>query len=909
MNPLYRVIIYPIELILEFFFSFFFKSFENLGIAIVGLSFVVSILTLPLYHASESLQRKERAQRDALAPGIERIKRAFKGDEQYMMLTTYYRQNHYHPLYALRSSLSLIIQVPFFIAAYHFLSTMEQLRHASFSFIPNLGAPDGLLVVGGVHLNLLPIAMTLINIVAGIIYLKGFALREKIQLYGMAGLFLVLLYNSPSALVLYWTLNNVFSLIKNIFYKLKRPLPVLYGLSVFGVVGLSVGVYLLHPLIALGERLVLITGCAVVILIPFFIRGVKALDKGILFRLSDDPRSRTMLLLVSLVLLFLVHGLLIPANLISSSTIEFSYTGIVANPLTYIGNNMLFFFGLWILWPLFIYVLAKGVVKNLFVLIFPILAITAVVNLFAFTGDYGVISTLLQLDNPALLEASRGMTLLPLLAALIIVALVLLVIVKGKARYLITFLTVLSLGTAVSGGYQGVKINTEFREYTRNLAKADATVIEGNTITPVFQLSKTGTNVLFIFLDRAMNSFFPYILEEIPELQEQLEGFVQYPNTVSFGQSTLFGAPAMAGGYEYTPDAMKRRANEQLVDKHNEALLVMPKLFLDAGFSVAVTDPPFSNYKWDADFTPFNPYPDINVLNHSKKFTLTYINEHQDVLDWDPAVESTIIQKRLPVFSILKTSFPILRRTLYEKGNYFQQTGNSNTVNLFLDKYSQLHYLSDLTEIVEDGDSFIMICNDTPHTPAILQTPEYEPRSNVTNTSTLLDGIDGIQSDDRSHYHSNAASLKRLGIYFDYLREQGVYDNTRIIIVADHGNALYSDGMSTFSNDREYNSFVPLFLVKDFNATGPVRTDSTFMTNADAPLFAIKDVIEEPINPFTQKNLFEEVKKDKVNVYSGPWDPRSHTGSALTYYPEHSFSVHGDIFLESNWGAVDEELW
>lgn len=909
MNPLYRVIIYPIELILEFFFSFFFKSFENLGIAIVGLSFVVSILTLPLYHASESLQRKERAQRDALAPGIERIKRAFKGDEQYMMLTTYYRQNHYHPLYALRSSLSLIIQVPFFIAAYHFLSTMEQLRHASFSFIPNLGAPDGLLVVGGVHLNLLPIAMTLINIVAGIIYLKGFALREKIQLYGMAGLFLVLLYNSPSALVLYWTLNNVFSLIKNIFYKLKRPLPVLYGLSVFGVVGLSVGVYLLHPLIALGERLVLITGCAVVILIPFFIRSVKALDKGILFRLSDDPRSRTMLLIVSLVLLFLVHGLLIPANLISSSTIEFSYTGIVANPLTYIGNNMLFFFGLWILWPLFIYVLAKGVVKNLFVLIFPILAITAVVNLFAFTGDYGVVSTLLQLDNPSLLEASRSMSFLPLVTALVVVALVLLIIAKGKGRHLITFVTVLALGTAISGGYQGVKINTEFKEYTRNLAKTDDVFIEDDIITPIFQLSKTGTNVLFIFLDRALNAFFPSILEEMPALQEQMEGFVHYPNTVSFGQSTLFGAPAMVGGYEYTPDAMNRRTDELLVDKHNESLLVMPKLFLDAGYSVAITNPPFSNYKWEADYTPFYSYPDIKVMNQSMKFTLTYINEHQDELDWDPALESTLIQKRLPVFSILKTSFPILRRILYETGNYYQQTEGSTLLDLFLDRYSQLYYLSDLTDVVEEGDSFIMISNDTTHVPTILQTPEYEPRANVTNASTPLDGIDGVQAIDQSHYHSNAAALKRLGIYFDYLREQGVYDNTRIIIVADHGRELYSEGMSTFSNDREYNNFVPLFLVKDFNATGPVRTDDTFMTNADAPLFAIKDVIEEPINPFTQKNLFDEIEKDKVNVYSGSVDPRSHSASAFKYYSEHSFSVHDDIYLESNWGPVDEELW
>jgi hypothetical protein len=307
------------------------------------------------------------------------------------------------------------------------------------------------------------------------------------------------------------------------------------------------------------------------------------------------------------VLLFFVHGLLIPANLISSSTIEFSYTGIVTNPVTYLSNNVLFFFGLWILWPLFIYALAKGVVKNLLVLIFPILAITAVINLFVFTGDYGMVSTLLQLDNPMLLEVSRAMALLPLVTALVIVALMLLLISKGKVHHLITFLTVLSLGTAVSGGYQGVKIAKEFTEYERNLAKADSSFIQGNTITPVFQLSRSGNNVLFIFLDRAMNSFFPYILEEIPELQEQLDGFVHYPNTVSFGQSTLFGAPAMVGGYEYTPDAMNRRIDERLVDKHNESLLVLPKLFLDAGYSVAVTDPPYSNYKWDADFTPFHP--------------------------------------------------------------------------------------------------------------------------------------------------------------------------------------------------------------------------------------------------------------------------------------------------------------
>jgi len=34
--------------------------------------------------------------------------------------------------------------------------------------------------------------------------------------------FFVLLYNSPSGLVLYWICNNVFSLIKNIAYRVAR---------------------------------------------------------------------------------------------------------------------------------------------------------------------------------------------------------------------------------------------------------------------------------------------------------------------------------------------------------------------------------------------------------------------------------------------------------------------------------------------------------------------------------------------------------------------------------------------------------------------------------------------------------------------------------------------------------------
>ena len=193
----YTILIYPLELIIEFAYYLFDLFLKQPGLAIIGVSIAVTLLSLPLYIIAEKWQQVERDTQKKLKPNVDRIKAVFKGDEQYMILNTYYKQNNYHPIYALRSSISLIIQVPFFIAAYHFLSNLEILHGQSFFFIQNLGSPDALLHIGKFSINVLPILMTLINIIAGMIYTKGFPIKEKLQLYGMALIFLFLLYNTP----------------------------------------------------------------------------------------------------------------------------------------------------------------------------------------------------------------------------------------------------------------------------------------------------------------------------------------------------------------------------------------------------------------------------------------------------------------------------------------------------------------------------------------------------------------------------------------------------------------------------------------------------------------------------------------------------------------------------------------
>src|SRR5574344_694849 len=189
----YNLIIVPLYNLMEVVYRFL-SDISSPGIAVIGLSFLVTILCLPLYMVAEAWQEKERLTQKELKPGVQRIKDTFRGDEQYMILSTYYKENHYHPLMALRSSFSLLIQVPFFIAAYAYLSQVSALKGQSFLFIRDMGVQDALFTIGSFPVNILPIAMTVINIISGAIYTKGYPVKEKIQIYGMALVFLALLY-------------------------------------------------------------------------------------------------------------------------------------------------------------------------------------------------------------------------------------------------------------------------------------------------------------------------------------------------------------------------------------------------------------------------------------------------------------------------------------------------------------------------------------------------------------------------------------------------------------------------------------------------------------------------------------------------------------------------------------------
>ena len=882
-NFFYLLLIYPLYQIIEFCYTLSDGIVKNPGMAIIGVSLAVSFLCLPLYVIAERWQETERQTQAKLKPGIDRIKKAFKGDEQYMILSTYYRQNHYHPMMALRSSISLLIQIPFFIAAYQFLSHLEALDGRSFLFIRNLGEQDALFHIGSFPVNVLPIAMTLINIIAGAIYTKGHAFKEKLQIYLMALFFLVFLYTSPSGLVFYWTLNNVFSLVKNVFYKLKKPLRALYFCLVAGVLFIDWYLIFEHGGF-LYRRLTLVGSLCIVPLSPLIIKGINYLLNHQLKAFSENDKQRDTMFYTAAVALAILLGFAIPSYIISSSPTEFSFVDNYDSPFFFLRYTLFQSIGLFIVWPTALYLLFNKKVKTIFALVMTTLCCCGIVNAFAFGGDYGTISTILTFTNAGEIIPSKLFAILSLLACLVVFAAIFTITVFNKTKFLTFVTSVIIIASAGICIFNSVPISKGYAQ-AKELKQQDVTI---TSLKPIFHLSKTEKNVIVIMEDRAINGFFPYMLEEKPELANQYEGFTYYPNTVSFGGMTLFGVPPVYGGYEYTPEQMNRQSDRPLVDKHNEACMMMPVLFSQNGFNSTVTDMSWCNYMWIPDLRCFDDYPEIQKAPNIRVYTDYWIKNHPEVSCVTP--QSLYLKRNFLWFSLFKIMPPVLRETIYDEGHWWAaKTGDEDTQD-FLNSYAVLDYRPELTDFSSEKPTFTLLVNEATHEPVMTGYPDYDLSSTDVGPGPL---------DGDAHYNSNSSAFYRIGDFLDYLKQEGVYDNTRVIIVADHGGGT---GLDSLNSDYDHHSpFIPMLLVKDFNSRGEIITDNTFMTNADTPSLATKDLIENATNPFTGKLLADTVKKDKLYIAGyGFWSPDGHHKN--TFKVERWDTVHDNVYDINNWG-------
>lgn len=183
--------------------------FQSYAAAIIVLTLVIKTLLWPMQNkATQSMKRMQ-----LLQPKMAEIKEKFSDDPQRMNTETLklYKDYGVNPL---SGCLPMVVQIPIFFGFYNMLGKAVELRNSHFLWIKDLSQPDTLFHLAGIPVNPLPLLM------AGTMFWQmaispksGDAAQQRMFMF-MPLIFVFFCYNYASALALYWTVQNLFSVVQ-----------------------------------------------------------------------------------------------------------------------------------------------------------------------------------------------------------------------------------------------------------------------------------------------------------------------------------------------------------------------------------------------------------------------------------------------------------------------------------------------------------------------------------------------------------------------------------------------------------------------------------------------------------------------------------------------------------------------
>ena len=180
----------------------------NWGVAIILLTIIIKTLFFPLQSASY----KSMARMKAVTPRMMSIRERYANDRVRMnqAMMELYKEEKINPL---GGCLPIVVQIPVFIALYWVLLASSEMRFAPFLYLDNLAAPDSLFgTYFGVPLGLMPILMAVTMFIQTKLNpTPPDPVQAKLMTI-MPIVFSVMFFFFPSGLVLYWLVNNIYSI-------------------------------------------------------------------------------------------------------------------------------------------------------------------------------------------------------------------------------------------------------------------------------------------------------------------------------------------------------------------------------------------------------------------------------------------------------------------------------------------------------------------------------------------------------------------------------------------------------------------------------------------------------------------------------------------------------------------------
>ncbi len=1004
----FELIMSPFVSIIENLFLYSYSATGNYGVSIILLSLMISLLLLPIFIYIEKAKKKDDLVKSKMQPLIDEVKRCYKGQERFYYIKTINRQHNYNSLRSLIPILSLLLQIPFFIAAYQFLDQFEPLQNVSFGLISDLSQADGIFGM----VNILPIIMTLVNIATAYYYTRNSNKTELKQMLILAGVFLVLLYNLPSGLVLYWTMNNVFSFLRlfitnpEVFRKKKtKSTPFLFKTK-FAKMLPQLKVVLVSSFVILGFVQLkwaftynfddifirLATSLAISILLSFiyaiillfsvkikhFIDTINVSTKVFFsllfltiyfyfaarFYFSGENISLSILSLLTLLptqfigyiyikrssltvnkfifkfsvislVIIVIYQLLAVITLITGDEISLSigslnmlflpsaisdvviaglifsvisigfyikkyklelnmpvklqwlililsvtyiyglifiwnpiivYSSFSANfdfPVIEIITNNISMLLISILINVFVFFILPKKIKPLFVQVYLFLSLVVLLYSSIIPFDVGT----LQIN----FFSQEGNLVADLyyyiLEAVLIVSTFFIISKVFKSKYtriIIYSLVILNIFLIGQSLYLGVKTGSFSSKH-----KYSGKLIE-------IPFSKTEKNVVYFIIDEAQGWLMNEIFDKNPELRTSYDGFVWYPNSVSESNFTYSSVPSMMCGEDFTVANMNKDDTLTILQKVTNTTDLFYDNIKDKGYYLTANHLKYAHS---------NPLKVDNVLpKWCEKWSEVLDIKYKDVFWFNRLWQNAL-------FSSVPLS---LKPGIYNHNKWFDKVDITIVKEIksseLLNKYVYVKILPEISNTDSEKSSFIFIHSMFTHAPWDM----------ITTNNELISDV--------SPYENQKQFIDFFVNWIQWMKDNDVYDNTKILLVSDHGKSWWrtnhkidlSDFQLEFTEDGkisiyEFLRLNPLMLIKDYDSRGQLKEDWRLLSNMDSYAIAF-----DKNDPTKMDSTSRE-----INTYFTEW--HNDIRERKKYNIRRAFKVNNYVFDLDNWEPINTD--
>ena len=303
--------------------------------------------------------------------------------------------------------------------------------------------------------------------------------------------------------------------------------------------------------------------------------------------------------------------------------------------------------------------------------------------------------------------------------------------------------------------------------------------------------------------DAAAGKLIPTIMREDPTIQDVFDGFVYYGNTAAVGTFTMSNTAALLAGPAYTPLEINKRMDKTLIEVVKEAYRQLSVRLERNDYAINIMGPSL-----------------IGCDDLRGTYSCDYTSTYREVLynNYDYEFRNAFDKRLLFLLSAFK-ALPLSAKSILYQSAYWSEVFEKQPNTAQSMRYYEYLFVKSLAqfsnvEFSTRKNRFIHLWLQVLIAPFFL-----DEDCNIAYRSWDM-------WDMEARKDSTACFLKSMRPWFDWMKQNGVYDNSKIIIAADHGADDYGENWYK-------GAVTPLLMVKDFDRRGELKESDILMSNSD----------------------------------------------------------------------------